>query len=614
MNLLSEIEKDAKQFLREQRTLLLLAAAPVFVLFMLGAIFSNTSAEIGKTTLGVCDLDHSSISKLFVAGLANNTNILDYSNLLYCRDTAEKEVREGRLAAAVLIPAGFQKGIEKGNTQNVTIFIDNSRVQVAPSVEAFMKAAVQETGQKVGVTFISTVWNELDDAAARLDNLTVSIGDTRNRTALMRQRLEQTTVSLRSINTSKIDGEIDAANRTLNISLAYLESADANLTLIEADIADYDSELAQTESDLVQVNDTIGSISVSLNASKAGVNCSDITYAAYCAQIDLLNGRVVSAQQSVSQRLDKVRSGRVKLAQTKITVQSFRQTIAGARSNSADALQRIDNMRQFVSDLEVNRKASLATLADVNSSLDEIDSKTYELENIIGDTKVQIKQITSRPTQFVVSPILLSPSPIFSKRTFFDFLLPSLIPLVIMFISLFLASTSLVREKSSGTMARIAVSQINPFEYAVIKVVSYSVVLLPFALILVLVASLFYGAFPLLDVGAWFFVLQAMMLLVMVFVAAGVLIAIYAESEATAFLASLVIGLPLLFMSGLLFPFEFMPQVVAIIGQASPLTQSVFIMQSVILYHAPQAGGFGILLFYAIVLTLLGGFSLKRSL
>ncbi|MFH1222696.1 MAG: ABC transporter permease [Candidatus Micrarchaeota archaeon] len=613
MNLLNELEKDSKQFFRERRTLLLLVIAPLLVLFLLGLIFGNTTTEISKTTLGVCDFDHSNVSKLFVSGMAANAKIIDYSGLLYCSPIVDKEVREGRLPAAIIIPHGFQAGIERGNTQNVTVLVDNSRVQVAPSVEAFVKAAVQETGQQVGIVFIGTVWDKLDQAAARLDNLTNNLNETRQRTAVMKARLEQTTASLQAINSSRINNEIDAANGTIDSALGYLASADSNLTQIEADLVDYDSELNQTEADLVQINSTLRNVTDYINISRSGVNCSQPVFVAYCAQLDTINKTVADMQQSIEQRIGKVQNARVKLAQTNITIQEFRGTIADATASSAEAGQRIANMRQFAADLESNKQAALDTIAEVNRSLDEITDKSYELESIITDSRNQLKEITSRTPQSVVSPIILSTNYLFKQRTFFDFLLPSLLPTIVMFISLFLASTSLVREKSNGTMARIVISQINPYAYAAIKVVSYSLVLLPMALLLALMSSLLYGAFPLFDLATWFFVLQALALLLFVFVAGGVLIAIYSESEATAFLASLVIGLPLLFMSGLLFPAEFMPQLMAAASQASPLTQSVFIMQSVILYHAPQAGGFGVLLLYGLVLTLLCGLSLRRA-
>jgi ABC-type polysaccharide/polyol phosphate export permease len=75
---------------------------------------------------------------------------------------------------------------------------------------------------------------------------------------------------------------------------------------------------------------------------------------------------------------------------------------------------------------------------------------------------------------------------------------------------------------------------------------------------------------------------------------------------------SLVFGLPLLFLSGLLFPFEFMPPLVAMFGLSSPLTQAVVSMQATLLYHSSQFASSAVLLLYAAVFTLLAGISLKK--
>ena len=69
MNLLSEIGKDARQFMREGRTLMLLVAAPLLVLLVMGSIFSGDSQLVGKTAIGICDLDSSNASVYFVNGI-----------------------------------------------------------------------------------------------------------------------------------------------------------------------------------------------------------------------------------------------------------------------------------------------------------------------------------------------------------------------------------------------------------------------------------------------------------------------------------------------------------------------------------------------------------------
>ncbi|MDE1798525.1 MAG: hypothetical protein KGH63_03905, partial [Candidatus Micrarchaeota archaeon] len=78
-------------------------------------------------------------------------------------------------------------------------------------------------------------------------------------------------------------------------------------------------------------------------------------------------------------------------------------------------------------------------------------------------------------------------------------------------------------------------------------------------------------------------------------------------------LSSLVIGLPLLFMSGILFPIEFMPPPVALVSFASPLTQAVLSMQGAMLYHSLQAALSTVLILYDIVLIFLIGLSLRKK-
>ena len=612
MRLGSEIEKDAKQFMREGRTLMLLVAAPLLVLLTMGMIFSGDSTLVGKTAIGVCDLDNSNASMFFVNGIMNSSEIIDYGKGVDCSSGMEQDVRTGKLAAGLVIPAGFGAGMEQGNTQNMSMLLDNSRFQVSPSIESAVKANIQATNQRIGAQFILSVWGRLDAANAKLGTIFSDLNDTRDRATRMKSDLKKTADSLNALNIQSVQDEVQLANSTIAKTVVALGTAESNLTKIESNFADYQSTLKQTEADLLEIDNTLANISGYISEAKGGMNCTNALFFAACAPLDSLNASVESAHQSVGQRLAKVRDAEIGLAAANVTIQEFKANIAEAKGGANESEKSIQNMQDFVTELESNRAASLQTLLEVDKSLDELVGKTYDLEKIITDSRSQISGITSRSPQFIISPMTASPDYLFGKRPFFEFMLPSVLPLILMFVSLFLASTSLVKEKHGGTLARVYTSQVNRFEYAAVKVLSYTVVLIPEAILLALIASLFYNAFPVADLNIWFNVLQALVLLILAFVSVGVVIAIYSESEATAFLACLVVGLPLLFLSGLLFPFEFMPPLVAMFGLSSPLTQALVSMQATLLYHSSQFASSAVLLLYAAVFTLLAGLSLKK--
>ncbi|MEM4366763.1 MAG: ABC transporter permease [Candidatus Anstonellales archaeon] len=612
MNIISEIEKDSKQFMREAKTLMLMAVAPLLILFILGAVFSGSLAQVGRSAIGICDLDNSNASQLFISGIKDSSEAVEYIGNSSCAYLLEKDIKDGKLAAGIVIPNGFEQGIMEGKTQKIALIVDNSRFQVSPTVEAFIKAAVQETDQHIGEGFILSVWAKLDDASAKLEGLSSGINETRQRVRSMRARLAATANSLSSLNISGVREEIYIANSSIYETQQVLDEAEGNLTEIESDFADYAVELEQTEADLAQINETLSGASLTISLMHAGINCSDPLYYAYCLSLSSLESKVNDSKLAVETRLERVRAAKQNLAEANETIQVFKARIYSARNSTYDAELKVASMLNFVDELEQNRISALETIAEVNSSLNEIEEKTYYLENIITSSRAQIAEITSRSPSFVISPMLISTSYIFGERQFFGFMLPSLLPLIMMFVALFLSSIALVREKQIGTLMRIYAAQVNPFEFAATKALSYTIVLIPEALLLSLVASIAYGAFPLLDIGAWSMVAQTMALLVFTFCALGVLIAIHSDSESTAFLASLVVGLPLLFLSGLLFPFEFMPSIISFIGMAMPLSQAVISMQSAILYASFQPSPLLALAAYGAFFTLLAGASLRK--
>ncbi len=611
MDLLAEVGKDARVFMREKRTLILMVAAPLLVLLVLGGVFGKPTTEKAlPASMGLCDLDQSNASLLFSETVSAHSDIQDYSEVEGCSEFLRGQVSQGKFSAAIIIPEGFEQGIAEGTSQNITVFLDNSRVQISPSIEAFLKAAAQGTGQEIGTRFVTSVWARLENASARLDSLLEDVRSSRTKAIEMQGKLDVIHSQMSSLDFTMLTAQLDAANSTVDRTVAELQSAQSNLTLMQEKISSYYSELNQTEADLLEVRAVLQDASDSLHNATLGIDCSDPLLAVYCAPFASMNGSLSSAISEVDSRIARVNVTRAELQEMNSTAESFKANIAASLSETEDVRARISSMYSFIASLEESRQETLRTIRDVNASAAQLVSKSDELESLISQSQAQISEITSRNPLSVVSPIIFSSEALFGSRTFFDFLLPSLLPLVLMFVSLFLASTSLVREKNSLTLERVYVSQVPLWEYALIKVSSYTIVLLPEIILLLATASLVYGAFPLSDLPLLAFLSAALLLMLFAFSALGIAIAAFSESEATAFLASLVIGLPLLFMSGILFPFEFMPQQIVILGQATPLTPAIAAMQSGILYLVPDFSVFAHLLLYDILLAALAAAAL----
>lgn len=83
--------------------------------------------------------------------------------------------------------------------------------------------------------------------------------------------------------------------------------------------------------------------------------------------------------------------------------------------------------------------------------------------------------------------------------------------------------------------------------------------------------------------------LASLFLVILVYAAAfigiGMALATLAESENTAMLLTLVLSIPMLFLSGVFFPFETMPEMMILLGNALPITMGIRALETVLIYQ-----------------------------
>ena len=106
------------------------------------------------------------------------------------------------------------------------------------------------------------------------------------------------------------------------------------------------------------------------------------------------------------------------------------------------------------------------------------------------------------------------------------------------------------------------------------------------------------AVFP-IPIYSLLFSLIGFALFTLVFLAIGMLIGILSDSENSAFLGSLIVGIPLMFLSGVFFPFEMMPFGMSELARYLPINQGIEVYKQMVLYStnpAAVASGYGYLI------------------
>ena len=180
---------------------------------------------------------------------------------------------------------------------------------------------------------------------------------------------------------------------------------------------------------------------------------------------------------------------------------------------------------------------------------------TYAQQIIMAPTSHLISaDAPTRSLSPLTSHLLYNPQ----MRSAYNFV-PAIMGMLLMLICAMMTSISIVREKEKGTMEVLLVSPVRPLMVIIAKAVPY--LILAFAiLITILLMARFVLGVPL--AGSLFWILAVSTLYILLALSLGLLISNVAQTQLVALLMSaMVLLMPVVMLSGMLFPVESMPQV-----------------------------------------------------
>lgn len=145
---------------------------------------------------------------------------------------------------------------------------------------------------------------------------------------------------------------------------------------------------------------------------------------------------------------------------------------------------------------------------------------------------------------------------------------PAIMGMLLMLVCAMMTSVSIVREKEKGTMEVLLVSPVKPLMIIAAKAVPY-MVLAFVILIAILLMAVFVLKVPLQGSLFWIFVVSGIYILLAL--SLGLLISNIAKSQLMALLLSaMVLLMPIIMLSGMMFPIESMPEILQWVSAVIP--------------------------------------------
>lgn len=162
-------------------------------------------------------------------------------------------------------------------------------------------------------------------------------------------------------------------------------------------------------------------------------------------------------------------------------------------------------------------------------------------------------------------------------------MIPGLVAFILMLSLMVVMSQAVVTERESGTLEQMFVTPIRPDEYLVGKVVPYAVVALIQMAIVMAVGMLWFkvpfrGSVAVVLVGLALFMLTA--------IGIGLIVSLFSHTRQQAQQAVMFLALPMMLLSGFIFPIDSMPAPIVPFTYLIPLRYALEVLRSAMLKGA----------------------------
>lgn len=597
----SVIKKDLKVYIRHKKTLMLIFIAPILIMVLIGSVFSGAS-EGGVKDVKIGVGGGSEQGKKIIEELKNSSMFIIVPENTTDPAVIEEGVRKGRYSAGIFIP--------EDETQSLKLFLDNSRIQIAPVISTAFLSTTEKLSYELTFGFISKLWANLKQMDNELKPLKEGVLKINESIVNLNRDTGNTLSSMDEIDIDSLNESTVTMKNTLEQMSSDLLQTAEDINGTRHDLKDLDENVSSIQNDTAELRDDLKFVIDNIDEADASMleiqtemsNTYDLTCTVnpstpQCISMERAIGQLNTTRALMLTRTERIRTLysnlvtiseksaelHMKLVETDIKLQDMQASITNYTSEISNIDANITTIESAILSLKNVKNQSSNVSASMNNLTAEMASSTSALTTDIDNTGLFIGEVIARSPSVIASPINLDRIPVFSGRSYLDFLLPGIISIVLMFISFLLASITIVQERSKKTLIRTLLTPLSLGMFLFEKTAALIIIAFIQGVIMLIVAFVFYGI--LIPPGQ----LPQLFLVIFVYAAAfigiGMALATLAESENTAMLLTLVLSIPMLFLSGVFFPFETMPELMIQLGNALPITMGIRALENVLIYQ-----------------------------
>jgi len=586
------VKKDMQEFYRESNTFKIVTLSPIAIIIIFGFIFARgvPSSINLPMRIGLCALDES-VPADFIESLTEESwvqieEVESENEQENCENAVKTEISRGYYKGGIVIPSNFMSDIRNGNQTNVRVYIDNSLVRVEWILRGYFWRAIQQYSEGLMEDPAELMDTQLSGISSEIGNMKDSISYSESIGGL-KQKIDDLNADVQAIDTESYTESTSNMITELDDVDAEMDSTNTEITNIRGDISGYITDLEDTKTSLEYYDTRVLDAKEMLEE----VHNSTCDFGGFppppdtiqmCSDLETTIDDLETTHQDIQDNIGLIDSMITDLEETDASLQTKQQTISEIKtdiSSSKDELVTMNTEMVYLDNMKTNTQSFAE---DFVAYSDDVTEEEAELKTKLGVFESNVNDVLLAASLATQNPINIDTMDMFEGRSFLDFMMPTLIGFLAMFISIFLSSTTIISEKKSGTLRRNLLTPLSLSSFITGKVLSIILIGLIEISVLVLVGALLYGiVFPTL---LWQFV-ASVVLSLMSFIAIGLIIGIWSDSGSTAVLFSVTLMIVLIFVSGVVIPSELLPKIVSDINSVLPLSNIISLFKGLFVYN-----------------------------
>ncbi|HLC65322.1 MAG TPA: ABC transporter permease [Candidatus Nanoarchaeia archaeon] len=580
--------KNFKLIYRTKTSALVILLGPLFIVGVIGAAFSTSGLH--SITIATYQYGPSEIVDDLIARLS----VKDFQiNRMETLESCISAVKRSEAHVCIEFPEQFDPS---GNVSNeVKFHLDYSRINLAMVIWDALSQKVSKKSAEISAGIVQGMIGTIREAESGIKDSKSAVSKLASNGEEINETINDMIAQLQSFNTTSAFDEKQA--------LSAITDAEGKVKQMKTQLDDFQLILDNTSDSIEAAKadslSTINSISAYLEnttevledfVSAAEVVCAvnplpECAYISnYSASVEskidemgFLQGQLEDSKEQIESigtaeldQADKeIEESYILLAETETTIGQMKTGLAGASATS-----------RSLEEAKQNATRNAENMRDVlGESLKQVEGISGQLDKMAAE----IGKTSSIESEKILQPIKTVLRPVTAEKGSFDFLFPSLLTLVVMFVSILLASTTVLTERESRAYFRNVIAPVPPYIFALGTLLSNLAIVLLQSFVLLGIASLMFDIQVFGDVPGLIF---GLIVVSSVFILIGMIIGYSFSSEETATIASICLSIVLFMFSSLVLPIEKMAKEIAAVATASPFVLSEGVFRTILIFDA----------------------------